>query len=104
MIPARPIRWMLTLARLEGLSFLVLLGIAMPLKYAAGVDEATQWVGWTHGFLFLSFLVALASARRVGGWPFSWAGLGFVASLIPTGTFWFERFVLRRMQADAASS
>ena len=40
----------------EGISFLVLLGIAMPLKYILDVPEAVKVVGWIHGALFVTFI------------------------------------------------
>ena len=58
--------WMYTLGRLEAVSFLLLLGVAMPLKYAGGVLWATPWFGWIHGLLFLQFLVALGSEFEHG--------------------------------------
>ena len=88
--------WFTNLARLEGVSLLVLFGVAMPLKYAAGIAEATVWTGWAHGCLFLVYLVALDSQRRVAGWSIGTAAAGFVASLLPFGTFVFERWVERR--------
>ncbi|MEZ4428625.1 MAG: DUF3817 domain-containing protein [Nannocystaceae bacterium] len=91
--------WMYTLGRLEAVSFLLLLGVAMPLKYAGGVLWATPWFGWIHGLLFLQFLVALGSARRVMGWPRVWLVWGFVAAVLPFGTFVLERAVRRRAGA-----
>jgi integral membrane protein len=89
------LRWFWVLGRLEGASLLALMGIAMPLKYLAHMPAATSWTGWIHGFLFLVFLVALASARRTEGWPFSRLVWGFLASLVPFGTFVLERRIRR---------
>jgi integral membrane protein len=83
--------WFLGVARAEGLSLLALLLVAMPLKYVAGQPEPVAWVGWVHGTLFLQYLIALTSAGRVEGWSWTWLGLGFVASLVPGGTFLLER-------------
>ena len=51
----------------EGVSFLLLMGVAMPLKYFAGMPEAVKWTGWLHGVLFilygLSILAALVAGR-----------------------------------------
>ena len=46
----------------EGVSFLLLLGVAMPLKYLAGIPEVVTVVGAAHGVLFI--LYALAAAAR----------------------------------------
>src|SRR5687768_13069795 len=55
-------------AFLEGVSFLVLLGIAMPLKYFAGLPQAVLVVGWAHGLLFILYMVALARVTLADRW------------------------------------
>jgi len=79
-----------TISYLEGLSFLLLLGIAMPLKYMAGLPAAVKYVGWAHGLLFILYVFALFELRRE--WSTRKLGIGFVASLLPFGPFLFERF------------
>lgn len=87
-----PLRaWFFTIARLEGVSLLLLFFVAMPLKYAAGIPEPVAWVGWAHGALFLLYLVAWSSYLRVFRPGWLWAGLGAAASLVPFGTFILER-------------
>ena len=49
---------------LEGVSFLVLLGVAMPLKYLAGMPAAVKIVGWVHGILFVALCWTLAEVQR----------------------------------------
>lgn len=71
----------------EGSSFLVLLGIAMPLKHFAEMPEAVRIVGWVHGILFIGFLVALMLARDAMRWSFRWTGLVLLAALLPFGPF-----------------
>lgn len=93
MTPHATWRWFLTLARIEGVSAACLFGVAMPLKYGAGIAEATAWAGWIHGVLFLVYLVALWSTARVLGWSWGTRALGFVAAVVPCGTFLFERRV-----------
>jgi integral membrane protein len=78
-------------AFLEGLSFLILLFIAMPLKYLAGQPLAVRVVGLIHGILFLAFLVALYRAARARRWPLRRSGLALLASLLPFGTFVLDR-------------
>jgi integral membrane protein len=78
-------------AFLEGVSFLILLFIAMPLKYLAGQPLAVRVVGLIHGILFLVFLVALYRAARARQWPGRRSALAFVASLVPFGTFVLDR-------------
>jgi integral membrane protein len=84
---------------LEGASFLVLLGVAMPLKYFAGIPIAVKIVGWMHGLLFIGFCAALADATRTHGWGIGRAGLGFIAALVPFGTFVFDGSLRREQRA-----
>lgn len=92
------------IAFLEGLSYLILLGIAMPLKYMADMPLAVKYVGWAHGVLFVLYMVTLAHAAREHRWSLLKVALAFVASLVPFGTFWLDRrltegeFVLRKRQ------
>lgn len=83
----------------EGISFLLLLGVAMPLKYAAGIEEATKYPGWAHGLLFVAYMFALIDVAIVKRWPFKWIALGFIASLLPFGPFVFDKKILDREQA-----
>ena len=78
-------------AFLEGLSFVVLLFVAMPLKYLAGVPMAVRVVGALNGFLFLAFLLALLRVGVAREWPIGRWLLAFVSSLVPFGTFLFDR-------------
>lgn len=78
-------------AWLEGLSFLLLIGIAMPLKYWMGMPLAVRIVGMAHGILFVVYTWMVLSAVANRGWSITRAGQGFFAGLLPFGTFWFER-------------
>lgn len=75
----------------EGVSFLVLLFICMPLKYLAGIPEAVKVMGWIHGVLFIAFMWAIFQGRTKLNWDFRFTATAFVASLIPFGTFWLEK-------------
>src|SRR5688500_4761366 len=83
----------------EAVSFLVLLGIAMPLKYAAGRPGAVKVVGWIHGALFILFCAALLRAHLRGNWPVRPSLLLFVAALLPFGPFVVDGRV-RRYEAE----
>lgn len=83
------------LGRLEGLSYLLLLGIAMPMKYMMGIPMATKVVGWPHGVLFMLYVVvALRFARKYELSASLTAGL-LVGALLPFGPFVAERFLPR---------
>jgi integral membrane protein len=86
-----------TVALLEGASFLILLFIAMPLKYLAGFPLAVRIVGSVHGLLFLLFLAALYRAAAERGWPLGRTVLAFVSSIVPFGTFVFDRSLQREI-------
>ena len=83
-----PIRWLRVVGRWEAVSFLVLLVVAMPLKYAAGRPEAVSVVGMLHGVLWVAFVaVWLWGVRRL---PPRWSLLALVASVVPAGPFWID--------------
>lgn len=79
----------------EGVSFLVLLGIAMPLKYFAGWPLAVRVVGMAHGVLFLLYLWAAIQAALEHDWRWRRTALVLVASLLPAGPFVVEAKILR---------
>ncbi len=79
------------IAFIEGISYLVLLFIAMPLKYAAGYPLPVRITGSIHGFLFVWLALLTLQGMLTRGKSFGWgAGIGF-ASLIPFGTFFLDR-------------
>ncbi len=86
----------------EGVSFLVLLGIAMPLKYAAGQPEAVKYVGWAHGGLFVLYLLALGHVSSETDWPLRKIAVAFFAAVVPFGPFILDR-QLRRDEALATA-
>ncbi|WP_114778618.1 DUF3817 domain-containing protein [Botryobacter ruber] len=81
---------------LEGISSLILFGIAMPLKYLADMPEAVKYVGWAHGVLFLLYIAALLQATLLYRWSFLKLAAGVVASLLPFGPFVFDARLLKR--------
>ena len=86
--------------KLEGLSFLVLLFIAMPLKYVAHMPMAVRVTGMVHGVLFLGFLYLLFEAATEHDWPLGKSAMAFLASLVPFGPFVLDR----RLAADEAAA
>lgn len=85
-------------AIVEGLSLLVLLGVAMPLKYLAGWPLATRVVGLVHGLAFLAYAVVMLDAFASKHWPNRTVALGLLAAFLPAGTFVFVSH-LRRSEA-----
>ena len=80
---------------LEGISFLVLLLIAMPLKYLLHEPAAVRTVGMAHGLLFVLYVFLLIQNTIELSWSWRKAVLGFGASLLPLGTFWADRHLFR---------
>ena len=85
----------------EGLSLLVLLGIAMPLKYLANQPEAVKITGWIHGVLFVAFVVAVLVMYYERNWPFKKVVLAFIAAFLPFGTFVFDAHLKKEEQKRA---
>lgn len=75
---------------LEGISLLLLLFVAMPLKYVWGYSVLVPYVGMAHGVLFLAFLVVLLITSHKMQWSIGMFLLGLLASLLPFGTFLFD--------------
>ena len=76
---------------LEGISLLVLLFIAMPLKYIWQEPGAVKIVGWIHGALFVLFMLLVMRVYDQHGWPFKKVILAFIAAFLPFGTFVFDK-------------
>lgn len=79
----------------EGVSFLVLLGVAMPLKYLAGWPLAVRVVGMAHGILFILYVLAVFAAVRRYRWPWRRTALVLLASVLPAGPFVVDAKILR---------
>lgn len=79
----------------EGVSFIVLLFIAMPLKYVLGMPEMVKQVGMMHGLLFVLYVMAVVIAKVEKDWSFSKMGVALLVSFIPFGTFWADSKIFR---------
>lgn len=79
----------------EGLSYLVLLAIAMPLKYLAGHPEVVTRAGQIHGALFVLFVITLVGAAREHDWSRRATATAMVAGIVPLGAFWLEHQLRR---------
>jgi integral membrane protein len=91
------------IALVEGVSLLVLLFIAMPLKYFADEPAMVKYVGWAHGILFLLYLIFLLDVWIKLRWNFGKVLVAFMASLIPFGTFLFEGRLKKESRTSATS-
>lgn len=77
----------------EGLSLLLLLGVAMPLKYMMDMPKPVTWVGSAHGALWIVYVLALMFMYLDKGWSVKLLVGGIVASVLPFGPFVFDRFL-----------
>jgi integral membrane protein len=86
----------LRIGLLEAASYLLLLGLAMPLKYLAKIPEPVKYLGWAHGLLFVGYLCILGWLVLARKWPFYFGILGFIAALLPLGPYVFERYLRKQ--------
>ena len=87
----KKLNWLRKAGIAEGISFLVLLGIAMPVKYILKQPIAVTVVGWIHGVLFIAFLFLAWEYKTDHNKSMKWFATAFLASILPTGTFFFDR-------------
>jgi integral membrane protein len=79
-------------AAAEGWSFLILLFVAMPLKYWLGQPEAVRVVGMAHGLLFVLYILLVLQVKIELNWSFRKMLLAFIAAFVPFGTFYANRY------------
>lgn len=78
-------------ALIEGISYLILLFIAMPLKYFFDVPDAVKYFGWIHGILFLVFFVCLVLASIKYRWGIIRIALYLLGSVLPFVPFILDK-------------
>jgi len=83
--------------KIEGISFIILLFIAMPLKYSFGYPIATKIVGMAHGLLVFVFLYQVLEAQKEAGFTWKETGLYTLLSLIPFGSFYTDKLLAKKM-------
>lgn len=75
----------------EGISFLLLLLFAMPMKYIMGNPMFVKYIGWIHGLLFVLYVVQLIYLKVEYKWKWRRGIVYFVAALLPLAPFWVHR-------------
>lgn len=78
-------------ALIEGISYLILLFIAMPLKYIFNIAEAVKYFGWIHGVLFLVFMIILIATALKYRWSLLRAILYTIGSVLPFVPFILDK-------------
>lgn len=86
----KDLRVFIKIAFWEGISYLLLLFIAMPLKYYGNIPEAVRYTGMIHGVLFVLFCIYLVKVWQGLKWSFGKAAMAFLASILPFGTFFLD--------------
>jgi integral membrane protein len=94
---ARRFKW---ISLIEGLSFLILLGIAMPLKYMFDTPLAVTYVGWAHGILFILYIYTVFPTSQKLKWDFSRTFFALIASVLRFGPFIFDRNLKKNQHVD----
>ena len=87
------------IAFLEGVSFLLILFVTMPLKYLMDQPAPNQWVGMAHGVLFILYIGLVFYMSRRQSWTLGTTFLALLASIVPFGTFWADWKLFREEQA-----
>ncbi len=83
--------------KIEGYSFIILIFIAMPLKYSFGYPEATKVMGMIHGLLVFAFIYQIIEAKKEAGFTWTEAMIYSVLSLIPFGSFYTDKLLAKKM-------
>ncbi len=82
-------------AILEGISYLSLFAITMPLKYLADIPMPNKYVGYAHGGLFIAYILLAAIFWFQKKWSLKRGFILFIASLLPFATFYVEEKYLK---------
>ncbi len=83
------------LSFLEGISFLLILFVTMPLKYIYDYPQANKVVGMIHGVLFIAYVVIALMLKPEQKWSLKDTAIILLCSIIPFGTFWMDKRYLR---------
>ncbi len=83
--------------KIEGISFIILIFVAMPLKYSFGYPMATKIVGMLHGLLVFAFIYQIIEAKKEAGFTLKETALYSVLSLVPFGSFYTDKLVANKM-------
>lgn len=82
-------------AILEGISYLALFTVSMPLKYLAEIAQPNKYIGYAHGFLFIAYIILALVFWMEKKWRVKRLGVLILASLLPFGTFYLDHKYLK---------
>ncbi len=80
----------------EGISFLLILFVSMPLKYIWDMPELNQFTGYIHGVLFIVYIVVVWLTGSRLEWSNKTTSIALAASIIPFGTFWADHAIFKK--------
>jgi integral membrane protein len=83
-------------ALLEGVSYILLLFIAVPIKYWGGDEQWVKLLGMPHGLLFVSYVIFVFLIKENENWGIKDLGIVLLASILPFGTFCVEWKYLKK--------
>lgn len=84
---------------LEGISYLALFAVTMPLKYMADLPMPNKYVGYAHGVLFIAYILLALVFCFQKKWPVKRAIILLIASLLPFATFYVDSKYLKPLAA-----
>ena len=82
---------------LEGISFLLLLGLAMPLRHYLQINEPVRYIGMAHGLLFIGYIVILLSTASKTKLPLWAMPGGVISAILPFGPFIFDHMLKKSL-------
>ena len=81
---------------IEGILYILLMFVAMPLKYLADAPQMVSWTGWVHGVLFVIYCLVLLQVMIVKSWNIWTASIPFIAALVPFGPFFIDSWIRKK--------
>ena len=90
--------------KIEGISFIILIFIAMPLKYSFGYPMATKVIGMLHGLLVFAFIYQIIEAKKEAGFTLKETALYTILSLIPFGSFYTDKLLAKKIETSKVTA
>jgi integral membrane protein len=87
----KTLKMLRALSFIEGSSLLLLMLVAMPVKYILGEPRLVSIVGMVHGMLFIALILLIFLVSNARQWSKSFMFFGFVCSTLPFGMFFYDR-------------
>jgi len=84
------------IALLEGVSYILLLFVAVPLKYWGGNEQYVKLLGMPHGLLFVTYIILAYLLKEDEKWNKTEFFIVLSCSILPFGTFYIDRKYLKK--------